>query len=340
MKNCPQFTGISLIAVCCLALFVSQSFAQGGETVQKAGKDYSRVILRVNGMEFHKWEMNLAEILTQDQMFHEGNYFRPSEMPAFREVMMEGTIGAMLFYMEAQEQGQKLDTAKVEDFIWSFQKRFPSMASYEKGLRELNVTPEQFRQVAERYVLTQDYLDNKFGPVSRVSENEAREYYEDHPENFIQPELVRASHILVKFEEGSGKKGEEKALNQANKIKKRLERGENFAKTARKYSDCNSKKRGGDLGYLQKGDLAQASLKPLEEVVFGLNIGQISEPVESIYGYHILYLEDRKLQTPLEFEEVRDRLMAKMTEDRKASLIMEYSLKLKESARIERLETP
>ncbi|MBI9077563.1 MAG: peptidylprolyl isomerase [Desulfatibacillum sp.] len=331
--RCLSFRMI-LIVVYSLILTGHATFAQALED------DYSRVVLKVNGMEFHKWEMNLAEILTQDQMFQEGNYFRPSELPAFKESMMESTIVAMLFYMEAKKEGIAPDASKVKDFIWGFQKRFASIANFEKGLEDLHVTPDQFTQVAQRYVMTQFFLDKKFDPLSKVAEEEARDYYEHNQENFVQPALIRASHILLKFEDGKEDGTEEKALEKAKKILRQLKNGENFAAIAREYSDCPSKKRGGDLGYLQKGDLAKAKLKPLEEVVFSMKIGQVSEPVESIYGYHLLFVEDKVPSALLSFDEVRDRLMEKMTQDRKVNLILQYGLELKQNAAIERLESP
>ncbi|ACL01785.1 PpiC-type peptidyl-prolyl cis-trans isomerase [Desulfatibacillum aliphaticivorans] len=330
------FKGTAILCVSLCFLCASLPAACADDLTE----DYSRVVLRVNGMDFHKWEMNLAEILTQDHMFREGAFFRPSEIPAFRQAMMESTIWAMLIYQEARAAGEKADPAKVDEFIWSFQKRFPSLEAYEKGLEALHVTSEQFRRIAERYVMTQDYLDRKFDPLSKVSEAEAREYYDGHRENFYQEEMVRASHILVEFKEEDGDRADEKALITAKRIVRKLKKGENFAAAAREYSDCESKKRGGDLGYIQKGDLPKAQLKPLEEVVFGMEVGEISEPVESVFGYHILYVEDKKPRTLLGFDEIKDKLIAKMTEDRKAAMILDHGTKLKETARIERLEEP
>ena len=89
---------------------------------------------------------------------------------------------------------------------------------------------------------------------------------------------VRASHILVKTK------------NEAENILNRLRSGARFEDMARKHSQCPSGRKGGDLGYFGKGQM----VKPFEEVAFRLNKGEISPPVETQFGFHIIFVTDKR----------------------------------------------
>ena len=89
---------------------------------------------------------------------------------------------------------------------------------------------------------------------------------------------IRASHILVKDE------------NTAKKLKSEIDKGADFAKLAKKHSLCPSGKNGGDLGFFSKGEM----VKEFDEVAFSLKIGQISQPIKTEFGYHIILITEIK----------------------------------------------
>ena len=111
-----------------------------------------------------------------------------------------------------------------------------------------------------------------------VSDDEVEEYFESHASEFDVPEKIRASHILVD------------SKDYAQDIKTQIDEGADFFKIAKANSlDEGSSDAGGDLGYFMRGDMIQE----FEDAAFSLEIGEVSEPVESMYGYHIIKLVDR-----------------------------------------------
>ena len=90
--------------------------------------------------------------------------------------------------------------------------------------------------------------------------------------------MVKASHILVKTEE------------EAKNLKSEIKNAEDFERKAKEVSLCPSSSRGGDLGWFEKGQM----VKPFEDAAFSMEKGEISEPVKTQFGYHLLYLADRK----------------------------------------------
>ncbi len=90
--------------------------------------------------------------------------------------------------------------------------------------------------------------------------------------------FVKASHILVKTEE------------EALKLKKEINEGKDFAKAAMEASLCPSKQNGGDLGYFSKGQM----VKEFEDAAFSMNVGEVSNPIKTQFGYHLIYLTDKQ----------------------------------------------
>ncbi|SFR48830.1 peptidyl-prolyl cis-trans isomerase D [Marinobacter daqiaonensis] len=148
-------------------------------------------------------------------------------------------------------------------------------------------------------------LDNLRDRVE-VSEEELRAQYEQTV-NELTPEERRTAHILI--EDG------EQAEEQIQEIQERLEAGEDFAELAREYSDDPlTAEAGGDLGYLVRGDLAEA----YDEAMFALDEGEVAGPVETEYGTHFIKLLDVRQSEPPSFEELKPQLRQRLATQRAA----------------------
>ena len=121
----------------------------------------------------------------------------------------------------------------------------------------------------------------------------------------ITAERVRVRHIFVKIEENASFLERNKSLKKARDIKKKLDKGEDFEDLAKLHSeDKESALRGGDLGYIFKGLLP----KELEKKAFEMQVGKISKPVKTKFGYHIIKVEERRAEQKLKFEQVNNEL--------------------------------
>ncbi len=124
----------------------------------------------------------------------------------------------------------------------------------------------------------------------KVSDAEVSKYYETHKEQFRVPEEIRARHILFRLPPNPTKKEVEEARKKALKVEKLAKSGKDFAKLAEKYSQGPSAKKGGDLGYFTKGMM----VKPFEKAAFSMKKGEISDPVRTRFGFHIIKIVDIK----------------------------------------------
>ncbi len=175
-------------------------------------------------------------------------------------------------------------------------------------------------------LLAQEYMTENISDKARVTDKEIKEYYEKHKSEFMQPEQVRARHILIKVPAGADKTKLAEAKKKAMDIRVRLMKGESFTKLAQKYSDDpGSKTRGGDLGYFSKGRM----VPEFEKAAFALKKGEISKPVKTTFGYHIIKVEDKKPARQRPFDEVKQEIRQKLLRQKQIKLRDELVSKLK-----------
>lgn len=154
---------------------------------------------------------------------------------------------------------------------------------------------EEFKNaLAEtRKNLLKSYAFSKIIGDITVSEEEAKSYYEKYKDSFITPDAVTASHILVDTKE------------EADKLLKKLNEGAVFEELAKEYSTCPSKEAGGKLGTFYPGQMVE----PFDKKVFSMEKGEISEPVKTEFGYHIIRLDDKIPGGEKSFEEIKDQCL-------------------------------
>lgn len=158
-----------------------------------------------------------------------------------------------------------------------------------------------------------------------ISDSEANKYYQDNKDKFKVPVQVHARHILVKSEDEAKKIIDELKKLKGQELKKR------FIELAKSKSTGPSGKNGGDLGYFKKGQMVPA----FEEAAFALKKGEITtKPVKTQFGYHIIYLEDKKPEHIAPFEEVKDKIIAKMRQEQFSKAIKDAIDSAKSKAKI------
>jgi peptidyl-prolyl cis-trans isomerase C len=145
-------------------------------------------------------------------------------------------------------------------------------------------------------LLARLYLEKTSKSLSEPTEKDARDFYDKNKDQFATPESVHLRHILVN--------SEKEAQDVLNKLKK----GESFADLAGKVSTCPTKVSGGDLDWLPRGRL----VKELEDVAFTMNKGQITGPIKTKFGYHVLLLEDKKPASQSSFDEVKEYILEQL----------------------------
>lgn len=264
----------------------------------------------------------------------------PEQMAGIKPVMwkqaLESLINQRLLIQEADREGIQADEKGIDAKMKEISSRAPSGEAFQKLLASAGITEAQLRHDIGQDLKIEALLDKNAPKTQGAGDKEIKAYYRDNPEEFKVPERLMASHILVKVNPGeSAEDRAQKRLKLAG-LRGRIEKGEDFAKLAGENSDCPSKSQGGDLGYFEKGKMA----KPFEDAVFAMKIGQVSDVVETQFGYHLIKLTGREKARVIPLGEAQDKVVTFLNRQKRQKVVGDYLQKLRGSATIEYAEGP
>ena len=153
-----------------------------------------------------------------------------------------------------------------------------------------------------------------------LADSEIKEYFEANPGEFDTPKTVEASHILIKVDQGAANAELiEKAREKALQVLKMARGGKDFAELAKQYSDDPGGKNGGHLGTFKRNDMVEA----FGEKAFSMNPGDISDPVRTQFGWHIIKVEKVNEAATLTFEQARPKILKKLTDEKAKNMANE-----------------
>ncbi len=185
------------------------------------------------------------------------------------------------------------------------------------GLEEDEKVQKQIKEITEQ-ILVQALIQKEILEKVEVSDEEIAQYYEDNKENYVLKEQVHLYNILLDQEE------------KAKEILERLKKGEDFEKIAQENSLSPSASKGGDMGYVLKGNL----LPEIEEVIFALEINEISEIVKTEAGFHMLKITDKQPERLRDLEEVREEIFQSLLYTKQNEAFEKLTEDLKSKANI------
>ena len=226
------------------------------------------------------------------------NQVPPEKQVEFRRQVLEQLVAKELIYGDAKKTG----ILKSKDFKEEYKK------VQEKVKKEIAVQIWQKQQ-----------LDKV-----KVSRKESKKYYNDNRGEFKEPDSVHARHILVKTQK------EADALLKDLKLKGDALK-EKFIALAKEKSVGPSGPKGGDLGYFAQGQM----VPEFNDKVFSMKVGTVSKPVKTQFGYHLIYLEDKKAAKNLSFEEVKSFIEQRLKLEKFKTTIAATMKKLQEKATIQ-----
>lgn len=263
-----------------------------------------------------------------DQEIEEGVKYKDK----FKEMILDQMIYTEAIYEAAKKENLLPTEEEVNKSIEEFNTSIKDNDAYKKQLKELGIDDNFLKYQFERNLASDNYKE-KFNKDNSVTNDEMKKYYDENKDDFYIDQ-VEASHILIKTIDDEDKKlSDEKkaeAKKKAEEVLAKAKAGEDFSELAKEYSqDTVSAKNGGDLGFFKKGEM----VKPFEEAAFSMKVGEISDLVESDFGYHIIKVTDKEDRQKT-FDEVKETIR-KTLQDEKCDAQVE---KLKEEAKVEKNE--
>ncbi|NLI80462.1 MAG: hypothetical protein GX443_02080 [Deltaproteobacteria bacterium] len=202
----------------------------------------------------------------------------------------------------------------------------------EEKFDERREVREQLQYIEEDF-LSREYLNKVVMSGVKVTEEEMREFYRVNEENLAAPEQVRVRQILIRTSPGDTEEERKKTRERAQSVLDRLRNGEEFTKAVNLYSedpDPEVRKSGGDLGFFTRGQMIEV----IEDAAFSLKKGEISDLIETPFGFHIIKVEERVEAKPRSFEEVKELIRLRLEEDLAAAKGEEFVREAVEKAGI------
>ncbi|HHT9153478.1 MAG TPA: peptidylprolyl isomerase [Candidatus Hypogeohydataceae bacterium YC40] len=276
-----------------------------------SGATANKPIATVNGEKIYSQEV--------DKKLDRYKDLDPSMLPVVKKEIVERMVIQHLIVQFLKKEGGNSVSQEVEKTVSNIRDRMkgnPTTAgsTLEELLESQDTNLDEFKASLGLRLYFEKAADDKT----------INDYFLKNKDTY-SGEMVRASHILVKTNPMESPEELNKAKQKIESIKKELDNGADFAELAKKYSDCPSSERGGDIGYFpRKGQVLEA----FAATAFALKPGQISGPVKTEVGYHIIKVADRKAVT---YDDVKEQVKEDYIEDQTDKLIQ----KLRQEAKVE-----
>lgn len=291
----------------------------------------SKTAAVVNGTEILTKILDAEVGQEQQKMLYSGQQINASQMPTFKKAILEKLIDRELLYQASEKEGIKVEESKLEEHSTQFRKQFPDEKTMDKFLADKGLTLAEIKNQVKKSMAVEELIKTKFEKDVKVAESQADEFYKKNAEKFKKPETVKASHILAKCEKNDVagcKKSEEKIKD----LRKKISGGADFAALAKTNSDCPSKENGGDLGEFSKGQM----VKPFEDTAFAMKQGELSQPVKTDFGWHLIKVTAKNAAGSIPYTQVKDQIMNMLKNKEIAGKIRTFLEDMKKTAKIER----
>lgn len=318
-----------------------------------------KVIVKVNNENIMKSEFDKLYASTLEQLKQLSNKeLTEKDISEIKQKVLEQMIAEKLMLQEAKRRNIKVTKREIEEGIKTVKSRFPNDDAFQNELRKENLTQKQFEKRIEEQIMVLKLIDEVIKKnVPQPTEEQAKEVFnkvlkiiegkyvgsENNDDLKLLAQLVdryfaeqvRIRHILIRTDNLNSQKDKEEAKRKILEIKSKLDRGEDFVTLAQKYSeDPGSKDKGGDLGFIAKGD----TVEEFEKVAFSLKEGQISDIVETKYGYHIIKVIEKKPKRKPDFEVIKEDLLQYVARKNAEKYYEQFIDELKKKSNIQYLE--
>jgi len=241
------------------------------------------------------------------------------------DLAKERLIDQALMAQESRRRKYKVDSVELQKKIKFWMKQNGGKKAFEKIKNPMIKNHDDLKRELSDQMRFNQLLEEE-SQCDPVSEADALKYYEDRPELFRSEEMLAASHLLkmAKTDEEF-----EKALEDVKVLRERLLTGEDFTELVRAESD--DKGNDGNLGTFGKGRM----VPEFEKAAYALEAGELSEPVRTQFGWHLIQLHEKIPSKVTAFEEIKEKVIEYLTERKKDKVFEEFLDGLKAQATIE-----
>lgn len=248
-----------------------------------------------------------------------------------RRMVLDRLIEKKLLEQEAERRKVRVSDEELESAISQYlrQRGLSKDQLYVQLARE-RIPVDRFKEKIRRELMVHRMIEREIASHIHVSDQQCREYYERNRGDQAGPGTVRIQQIVL-LTRGDRPRDKQEKRQLMEEIRSRILKGEDFDKLARKYSQGPNPEQGGDCGYFKEGEL----LEDLDRVAFSLNVGEVSQVIETSVGLHLLRVMEKGAGSAKPFEEVKEEIRSRLMETAYQEEVKKKLESLRQSAYID-----
>ncbi len=328
------------VALVFLAAAATLSSLACGKGKQEGGAgSLGATVARVNGEAIHEGDVtreiaHLAAVMGPAAQQAQSD---PVQLAQLRSNAIQNLVDRSLLLERAKADNLIPTDDEVKIEVEKVKAQVGDTAAFTARLEQLSMTEADVQNELKINLCLRRLVEKNTASLPPASADDAAKYYQEHGDQFISPEQVRASHILIRAAESDTPEVRAEARKRADAILAGVRGGKDFAAEAQANSgDQGSAVKGGDVGLFPRGRM----VPQFEETAFALKVGDISDVVETPFGFHILKVTDRQEARTLPLEEVQGKIVEYLERTKGDRAIQAILEEARAKAKIERLDEP
>jgi parvulin-like peptidyl-prolyl isomerase len=325
-------------------LLVATALVVASLVVPTRAEIIEQVLVKVNGDIITKTELEQRQVavlrqkmqgqVDQEQMKNDENLKKM--LAEVTPQLIVNAVDELLLLQNGRDRGLRLGDDQFKQIVSNIRKeqKLEDEAKFQAALAQENMTMDDLRKQLERQMLIEQVQRQEVGSKLNITEEEARQYYARHPDEFTEPASVTLREILVEVpaaEGGVNVAKDDEAQKKIADIRARALKGEDFAKLAAEVSDSPSKANGGLIGPFARSDMSPQ----LQQLVDKMKQGDVTQPLRVQKGYQLFKLETLKAAAVQPFDSVRDLIADKVAAARTQTEMRKFLARLRAQAIIE-----
>ena len=253
-----------------------------------------------------------------------------AQLPSFVQKATEQAIGTKLLLDEASKLDLPVSEAEIDEQVEKIVTQVGGREAFQAALAQQKTTEAAFRVQLKSGKRVDKLVEKAVAGVADPTEEEIQKHFEEHKGEYSVGERVLAQHILI-TPDGDTDVSKREAKTKIDSIRERVLGGKDFADEAAAHSMCPSGKEGGSLGWFSRGMM----VPEFDEAAFSMKDGDVSDVIETQFGYHIIYKTDHDDAREADFDDVREKIRDFIRHARRGEAVTAYVDELKAKAKIE-----
>ncbi|HQL51961.1 MAG TPA: peptidylprolyl isomerase [Kiritimatiellia bacterium] len=253
-----------------------------------------------------------------------------AQLPALVQKATEQAIGTKLLMDEAAKLDLPVSDAELDEQVAKIVEQVGGEAAFRQALQQQNTSEDAFREQLRRGRRVDKLIEKAVAGEPDPTEAEIEAYFNGHQDEFAKGERVLAQHILIS-PDGDTQTSKDEAKAKIGTIRERVLEGKSFADEAAAHSMCPSGKEGGSLGWFSRGMM----VPEFDAAAFSMKVGDVSDIIETQFGYHIIFKTDHEQAGEVDFAQVHDKIRDLLRHARRGERVTAYVNELREKAQIE-----